>query len=85
MTATRRSPVTSRSLPAPPSAAADGRRFASVEASARYLGVSVTTVRRYIAAGELTAYRLGTRLLRIDLDEVDAVLRQVPASGGVHV
>jgi excisionase family DNA binding protein len=34
------------------------------------------TIRRYIAAGRLTGYRFGPRLLRVDLDEVAAVLLQ---------
>jgi excisionase family DNA binding protein len=42
------------------------------------------SIRRMIARGDLTAYRLpGSRLLRIDLNELDAKLRQIPTAGQV--
>jgi excisionase family DNA binding protein len=40
------------------------------EAAAR-LDISTRTLRRYIAAGRLTAYRIGPRLIRIDAAELD--------------
>lgn len=58
------------------------RRLESIHTTAEYLGVSTKTVRRYIAAGRLTGYRLGNRLIRVDLDEADAMLRQIPTVGG---
>lgn len=39
------------------------------EAAATY-GVSTRTLRRYISAGRLTAYRIGPRLIRLDPDEL---------------
>jgi excisionase family DNA binding protein len=39
------------------------------------------TVRRRIAEGALTAYRVGPHLIRLDADEVDALLRPIPAAG----
>lgn len=39
------------------------------EVAVRY-GVDVKTVRRWIAAGRLTAHRVGPRLLRLNRDEV---------------
>lgn len=56
------------------------RRLVTLIAAAEYLGCSPASVRRYIAAGQLPAYRMGRRMLRIDLNEVDAVLRAVPAT-----
>jgi excisionase family DNA binding protein len=53
------------------------RRLASVDDAAAYLGVSPKTVRRSIARGQLTGYRLG-RLVRVDLDEIDADLQPIP-------
>jgi len=59
------------------------RRLASIPNAAEYLGVADKTIRRYIAAGRLTGYRAGPRLIRVDLDEVDAVLlRRIPTAGG---
>jgi excisionase family DNA binding protein len=48
-------------------------RWGSIEEVAEYLSVSRDTVRRMISSGELPARRFGKRLIRLDLDEVDAV------------
>lgn len=61
------------------------RRWVSQAEAAEYLGVTDRTLRRMIAAGDLPAYRLGKRLLRVDLADVDALLRRVPATGGDSV
>ncbi len=61
------------------------RRLESIEHAADYLGVSTKTLRRYIAAGRVTGYRTGPRLIRVDLNELDAMLRPIPAAvGGDH-
>jgi excisionase family DNA binding protein len=57
------------------------RRFISLQAGADYAACSQKTLRRHIAAGRLRGYRLG-RLVRIDLDELDAIMRPIPAAGG---
>ena len=49
------------------------------EAAAR-MGVNPRTIRRRIADGHLTAYRLGPRLIRLEISEVDAILRRIPAA-----
>lgn len=54
------------------------RRLVSVDAAADYLGVNPITVRRRIASGQLKAYRLGGRLIRVDMSDVDAMLRSIP-------
>ena len=57
------------------------RRYASQTAAAKYFGCSVRTLRRHIAAGDITAYRLpGGRLILVDLNEVDAALRPIPTA-----
>jgi excisionase family DNA binding protein len=61
-----------------PTPANIGRRYASLSDTAEYIGVNEKTVRRRIADGTLTGYRLGGRLLRIDLNEVDQALRPIP-------
>ena len=58
-------------------------RFVSLEKAAAYLDTSPRTIRRSIAEGRLTGYRFGKRLLRIDLNEVDASLRRIPTAGNV--
>ncbi|WP_431840603.1 excisionase family DNA-binding protein [Gordonia hongkongensis] len=51
------------------------RRFVSIPQTAEYLGVTTRTVRQMIADGRLRAYRNGSRLVRLDLNEVDASMR----------
>ena len=52
-----------------------GRRYATVADAATYIGVTNRTVRLMIADGRLTGYRgLGSRVLRIDLNQVDRVM-----------
>ncbi len=58
------------------------RRLESIENAAEYLGVSTKTIRRYIAAGLITGYRAGPRLIRVDRAELDAMLRPIPTAGG---
>ena len=60
------------------------RRLASIVTAADYASVSTKTIRRYIAAGRVTGYRTGPRLIRVDLNEVDAMLRPIPTAGGHH-
>lgn len=63
---------TTKGLPA-------ARRFASVQAAATMLDVDPITVRRWIASGLIHGYRIGDRLIKVDLDEIDAkVVQQIP-------
>ena len=57
------------------------RNLGSIQVGADYIGVSQKTIRRRIADGTLTGYRFGPRVLRVDLDELDRVLRAVPTAG----
>lgn len=50
------------------------RRYATVAKAAEYSGVSEKTIRRHIDAGTLTGYRMGTRILRVDLGEIDQLM-----------
>ncbi len=57
------------------------RRWASQQAAATYADVTDRTIRNYIARGVLTGYRApGSRLVKIDLNEIDAMLRPIPAA-----
>lgn len=58
------------------------KRLASIPAAADYAAVSTKTIRRRIATGDLTGYRFGPRVLRVDLNELDAALRPIPTAGG---
>ncbi len=49
------------------------RRYASLAKAAEYADCNERTLRRHIASGELTGYRLG-RVYRVDLNELDAWL-----------
>lgn len=59
------------------------RRLASVAQAADYAAVSHWTIRRRINDGTLTGYRMGARIIRVDLDEVDAWMQVVPAAGAL--
>lgn len=51
----------------------------SQEAAAARWDVSVDTIRRLIAAGKITGYRLNGRIIRVDVAEVDACFRPIPS------
>lgn len=51
------------------------RRYVRISAAAEYLGVTDRTIRTMIADGRLTGYRAGQRLVRVDLNEVDAAMK----------
>jgi excisionase family DNA binding protein len=51
------------------------RRWVSIQDAAEYLGVTDRTIRAMIADGRLTGYRSGTRLVRLDLNEINAAMR----------
>ena len=52
------------------------RRWATLEHGAEHIGVSVKTMRRMLAAGEIPGYRVGKRqAIRDDLNELDALMQ----------
>ena len=53
------------------------RKYASIESEAKRLAVNPRTIRRMIARGELTGYRFGGKILRVDPAEVDAAMQPV--------
>jgi excisionase family DNA binding protein len=57
------------------------RRWVKPAQAAEHLGVTDRTIRQMVADGRLTAYRSGARLIRLDLNEIDAAM--VPFGGGV--
>jgi excisionase family DNA binding protein len=57
------------------------RRYVTLDEAADYLSVTTRTIRQMISDGRLTGYRSGTRLVRVDLNEVDAAMQ--PFGGAV--
>jgi excisionase family DNA binding protein len=54
--------------------------YLSLEEAAEAMSVSVKTIRRWIAAGTLPAYRCGKRAVRIKLEDLEAAPRQMPSA-----
>jgi excisionase family DNA binding protein len=59
----------------------DPRQYESLAAAAERLAVHERTIRRMIARGEITGYRLGGHLIRVDPAELDAAMQPVPTGG----
>ena len=57
------------------------RRLVSIADAADYVAISTKSIRRRIACGDLTGYRMGPRLIRVDLNELDALLTPIPTAG----
>ena len=54
-----------------------------IAAAAEHYGVSRQTIRRWISRGKIHAYRVGPRLIRVDLDEIEAkIIHTVPTVNG---
>ena len=49
-------------------------RFVSIAEAAEYLGVNVRTIRNMLYDGRLKAHKLGPRIVRIRLSDIDAAL-----------
>lgn len=56
-------------------------RLTNLAEAAEYCQVSVKTLRRRLVDGSLTGYRVGPKLLFVDLDEVDRKLIKPVATG----
>jgi excisionase family DNA binding protein len=50
-------------------------RLSSISEAAEYYDVNPKTIRRWIKSGHITGIRIGPKLLRVDLDELDALPR----------
>lgn len=65
----------------PAARAAEPQTYETIAEAAARARVSTRTIRRRIADGDLTAYRFGPHLIRLDPTEVDRLLRPIPAAG----
>lgn len=60
-----------------PTSPTKSRRLATIQESAAVYGVNPKTIRRRIADGTITGYRLaGSRAIRVDLNELERALLQ---------
>lgn len=57
------------------------KRLSSLPIAADEYGVCTKTLRRWISAGRIAGYRFGPRMIRVDLDELDALLRPMATAG----
>ncbi len=55
------------------------QRLESLTVAAKYANVSTRSLRRYIAVGRLRGYRVGPRLIKVDIADLEAIL--VPVVG----
>jgi excisionase family DNA binding protein len=62
-----------------PAASPARQRRLSVAEAADYHRCSEKTIRRAIADGRLRAYRVGSRMIRIDPRDLDRLARPIPA------
>lgn len=60
-------------------------KFVSPAAAADIAGVSVKSIRRYIAAGRITGYRVGPRMIRVNIAELQDLLSPIPTGSVAHV
>jgi len=56
------------------------RTYESLAAASERTNISVKTLRRLIADGDLRAYRVGRRMLRVDRKDVDNIMRPIPTA-----
>jgi excisionase family DNA binding protein len=56
----------------------NGRVYITQKEAGELLGLTDRTVRNMIADGRLLAYRLGPRVIRLRLDEVESALQPIP-------
>ncbi|HEY3530014.1 MAG TPA: helix-turn-helix domain-containing protein [Nocardioides sp.] len=56
------------------------RQLVTLREAAEILAVSVKTVRRYIASGDLEAVRLGRRTIRVRVDSLDELIDAHPVN-----
>jgi len=52
------------------------RRYALIPRAALYADANPLTIRTWIAQGKITMYRSGAKFIRVDLNEIDALLER---------
>lgn len=59
------------------------RELITLDDASDRLALDPKTLRRYVAQGRLTGYRIGPRALRVDAEEVEALAQPIPTAGSV--
>jgi excisionase family DNA binding protein len=57
-------------------------RWATLAQASDYSTIPVKTLRDWASRGRLPLYRFGPRQLRVDLNDIDALVRRVPTASG---
>jgi hypothetical protein len=52
-------------------------RRVRLKAGAVHAKVCEKTIRNWIKSGQITGYRIGPKLIEVDLDEIDRIIRPV--------
>jgi excisionase family DNA binding protein len=55
----------------------EATKYLTKSEAAEYLGVTVKTIDRKIASGDIPAYRFGPKLIRVKREDLDAALTRV--------
>lgn len=55
--------------------------YVSLVEAGDILGVHSRTIRRYISEGRLTGYRIGPRLVKVKLADLDSLMRPIATAG----
>ncbi|WP_284984320.1 helix-turn-helix domain-containing protein [Arthrobacter sp. efr-133-TYG-118] len=58
--------------------------YITIAAAAEIAGVSTKSIRRYIAAGRITGYRVGPRMIRVNINELQDLLTPIPTTGALE-
>ncbi len=59
------------------------RRYLTLSDAAEWLSLDEKTLRRWVSQGRLTAFRVGPKLIRLDADEIESMIRVVPTAGTI--
>jgi excisionase family DNA binding protein len=59
-------------------------RWASLAEASEYLHIPNHTIRDWISAGLLPAYRVGPRLIQVDLNDCDRLRTRIPTAEPVQ-
>jgi excisionase family DNA binding protein len=63
-----------------PNAKKQPPRLVGIAEAAGHAGISPRTLRRYIADGLIPGYRVGPRLVKIDLADLGALVKPIPTT-----
>lgn len=56
-------------------------RWADLAKAAAYVDVAPRTIRYWTAQGRIPAYRVGPKLVRYDLNDLDNLIQRIPTAG----